>query len=158
MKQTVKLDSLDRRILEQLQRDASLSNAELAERVGSTSPSCWRRVRQLEEAGVLKETVRLADAQLLGQTVNVLCHVRMRDYSAECIERLEDFVERNDRIMECYSISGDWDYLMRIVATDVSDYEHFLLRVMLKHPSIASASSHFALSVTKYRTALPVLD
>lgn len=158
MKQSVKLDSLDRRLLTLLQRDASLSNAELAERVGSTSPSCWRRIRQLEEAGVLKETVRLADAKLLDQTVNVLCQVRIRDYSAECIERLEDFVERTDRIMECYSMSGDWDYLMRIVATDVSDYEQFLRRIMLKHPSIASASSHFALSVTKHRTALPVPD
>lgn len=158
MKESVKLDPLDRRILAQLQRDASLSNAELAERVGSTSPSCWRRIRQLEDAGVLKETVRLADAKLLGQSVNVLCQVRMRDYSAECIERFEDFVQRSERIMECYSISGDWDYLMRIVASDVAGYEHFLMRIMLKHPSIASASSHFALSVTKYQTALPVDD
>lgn len=158
MKESVKLDPLDRRILAQLQRDASLSNAELAERVGSTSPSCWRRIRQLEDAGVLKETVRLADPKLLGQSVNVLCQVRMRDYSAECIERFEDFVERSERIMECYSISGDWDYLMRIVASDVAGYEHFLMRVMLKHPSIASASSHFALSITKYQTALPVDD
>jgi Lrp/AsnC family transcriptional regulator len=158
MKENVKLDQLDRRILAQLQRDASLSNAELAERVGSTSPSCWRRIRQLEEAGVLKETVRLADARLLGQSVNVLCQVRMRDYSAECIERFEDFVQRSERIMECYSISGDWDYLMRIVASDVAGYEHFLMRILLKHPSIASASSHFALSITKYQTALPVND
>lgn len=158
MRENVKLDQLDRRILAQLQRDASLSNAELAERVGSTSPSCWRRIRQLEEAGVLKETVRLADPKLLGQSVNVLCQVRMRDYSAECIERFEDFVQRSQRIMECYSISGDWDYLMRIVASDVAGYEHFLMRVLLKHPSIASASSHFALSITKYQTALPVDD
>lgn len=158
MKENVKLDQLDRRILAQLQRDASLSNAELAERVGSTSPSCWRRIRQLEDAGVLKETVRLADAKLLGQSVNVLCQVRMRDYSAECIERFEDFVQRSERIMECYSISGDWDYLMRIVASDVAGYEHFLMRILLKHPSIASASSHFALSITKYQTALPVND
>lgn len=155
MKECVKLDPLDRRILAQLQRDASLSNAELAERVGSTSPSCWRRIRQLEEAGVLKETVRLADPKLLGQSVNVLCHVRMRDYSAECIERFDELVQRSEQIMECYSISGDWDYLMRIVASDVAGYEHFLMRVLLKHPSVAAASSHFALSITKYQTALP---
>ncbi|MGN6356499.1 MAG: Lrp/AsnC family transcriptional regulator [Novosphingobium sp.] len=158
MKKIVKLDALDRRILAQLQRDASLSNAELAERVGSSGPSCWRRIRQLEDAGVLKGAVRLADAELLGQSVNVLCQVRMRDYSAECVERFEELVQRNDRIMECYSISGDWDYLMRIVASDVADYEQFLMRVMLKHPSIAGASSHFALSITKYQTALPVGD
>lgn len=156
MTNIVKLDALDRRILAVLQRDASLSNAELAERVGSTGPSCWRRIRQMEEAGLLKETVRLVDAQRLGRSVIVLCEVRMRDYSAECVEAFEAFVRRNDRIMECYSISGEWDYLMRIVVSDVADYEHFLMRVLLKHPSIAGAYSHFTLSVTKYQTALPV--
>lgn len=156
MNNIVKLDPLDRKILNQLQRDAALSNAELAERVGSTGPSCWRRIRQMEDAGVLKETVRLADARLLGQSVNVLCEVRMRDYSAECIDAFHDFVQREDRVMECYSTSGEWDYLMRIVASDVSDYEHFLMRVLLKHPSVSGASSHFALSIVKYKTALPV--
>ena len=157
MEKSVIVDALDRRILVQLQRDASISNAELAERVGSTGPSVWRRIRQMENAGLLGATVRLADAVRLGQTVNVLCHVRMRDYSAECIQQLEDFILRTERILECYSMSGEWDYVMRIVASDVSDYEQFLMRVMLKHNSIAAASSNFALSMTKYTTALPVL-
>ncbi|MBB4857978.1 Lrp/AsnC family transcriptional regulator [Novosphingobium chloroacetimidivorans] len=157
MQKLVNLDLLDRRILVQLQRDASLSNAELAERVGSTGPSVWRRIRQMEDAGVLGATVRLANAASLGQTVNVLCHVRMRDYSAECIEQLESFIRQTERILECYSMSGEWDYVMRIVASDVSDYEQFLMRVMLKHSSIAAASSNFALSVTKYTSAFPVV-
>lgn len=152
----VKLDALDRRILGQLQQDASMSNGELAERVGSTGPSCWRRIRQMEDAGILKQTVRLADARKLGQTVNVLCEVRMRDYSAECVEAFDELVQREDRIMECYSMSGEWDYLMRVVASDVTDYETFLIKILLKHPSVSSASSHFALSITKYKTALPV--
>lgn len=157
MKKVVILDPLDRRILAQLQRDASLSNAELAERVGSTGPSCWRRIRQLEDAGILKEAVRLADAPALGYGVNAFCEVRLRDYSAECIDRFHDFVDRNERIMECYSMSGEWDYLMRVVALDVADYERFLMQEMLKHPSVASASSHFALRVAKYQTAVPVV-
>jgi len=152
----IALDPLDRRIVAELQRDASLSNADLAERVGSTAPSCWRRIRQLEEAGVLRDTVRLADPQLLGQGVNVLCHVRMRNYEAENVVPFEAFVRSEPKIMECYSMSGEWDYLMRVVASDVSDYEHFLMQVLLKHPSVGGASSHFALSVTKYQTALPV--
>lgn len=156
MKNIVKLDLLDRKILDQLQRNAALSNADLAERVGSTGPSCWRRIRQMEDAGVLKETVRLADAHLLGQSVNVFCEVRMRDYSAESVDAFHAFVQREDRVMECYSMSGEWDYLMRIVASDVSDYEHFLMRVLLKHPSVSGASSHFALSSVKYQTALPI--
>jgi Lrp/AsnC family transcriptional regulator len=152
----IALDPLDRRIVAELQKDASLSNADLAERVGSTAPSCWRRIRQLEEAGVLRDTVRLADPNLLGQGVNVLCYVRMRNYEAENIAPFEAFVRSEPKIMECYSMSGEWDYLMRVVASDVSDYEHFLMQVLLKHPSVGAASSHFALSVTKYQTALPV--
>lgn len=156
MRNLVKLDALDRKILNLLQRDAGLSNAEVAERVGSTGPSCWRRIRQMEEAGVLKETVRLADAGSLGQSVNVFCEVRMRDYAAESVAAFHEFVRREDRIMECYSMSGEWDFLMRLVATDVSDYEYFLMRVLLKHPSVSCASSHFALSSVKYQTALPI--
>ncbi|HEX7853123.1 MAG TPA: Lrp/AsnC family transcriptional regulator [Sphingobium sp.] len=152
----VDLDPLDRRIVAELQKDASLSNADLAERVGSTAPSCWRRIRQLEQAGVLRETVRLADPKLLGQGVNVLCDVRMKSHEAGNVEAFEAFVRAEPKIMECYSMSGEWDYLMRVVASDVSDYEHFLMRVLLKHPSVGAASSHFALSVTKYQTALPI--
>jgi Lrp/AsnC family transcriptional regulator len=158
MNDIITLDALDRKILAELQRNASLSNAELAERVGSTGPSCWRRIRRLEDSGVLKVAVRLADARLLGQSVTVLCEVRMRDYSAECIEAFNAFVQREARIMECYSMSGEWDFLMRIVASDVSDYDRFLMRVLLTHPSVGGASSHFALSVMKYETALPVAD
>lgn len=156
MTKSVKLDALDRRIVMALQQDASLSNAELAERVGSTGPSCWRRIKLLEEAGVLGRTVRLADQRLLGQSVNMLCNVRMRTFEADSIATFESFVETEERILECFSMSGDWDYLLRVIASDVSDYETFLMRRLLKHPSVASASSHLALRVTKYQTAIPV--
>jgi len=154
MKQSVILDALDRRIIDQLQIDASLSNAELAERVGSTAPSCWRRIRAMEQQGILKQTVRLADAEKLGYPVNVLCNVRMRDYVRETVAAFEAFVQDQRRIMECYTISGDWDYLIRVVAADVSEYETFLMRTLLGHPSVGGASSHFALSVKKYTTAI----
>lgn len=150
------LGALDRRIVAALQVDASISNAELAERVGSTGPSCWRRIRQLEDAGVLKETVRLADPNVLGYGVTVFCEVRMRDYSSACVDGFHAFVASNARIMECYSMSGEWDYLLRVVALDVADYETFLMQDMLKHPSVAHAASHFALKTIKYQTALPV--
>jgi DNA-binding Lrp family transcriptional regulator len=156
MKNSVTLDSLDRRILAALQADASLSNAELAERVGSTGPSCWRRIRLLEEAGVLKPPIRLVDPALLGLGVNVLCDVRMRDHAADTVEAFDAFVRDQPQVMECFSITGDWDYLLRIVAADVADYEHFLMRVLLRHASVSNASSRFALSMTKYQTALPV--
>lgn len=156
MNKSVTLDPLDRRIVAELQKDASLSNADLAEKVGSTGPSCWRRIKALEDQGVLKPAIRLADPEKLGHAVNVLCSVRMKSHTSENIDAFHAFVHAHPQVMECYLMSGEWDYLMRIVASDVSDYEHFLMRTLLKHPSVAGASSHFALSVTKYTTALPV--
>lgn len=150
------LDGVDRRILEQLQANAQLSNAELAELVGSSAASCWRRVKALEAAGVLGPAVRLLNPDALGRSVNVLCNVRVRSHARESRSAFEEFVRERREIMECYSMSGDWDYLLRIVAVDVADYERFLMRVLLEHPSVGGASSHFALSQTKYTTALPI--
>ena len=152
------MDAIDRRIITELQRDATLSHAELAQRVGSSPASVWRRIKALESAGILLGSVRLVDADRLGQCVNIFCEVRLRDYSTDCVAAFEQLVEDESKIIECFSISGDWDYLMRVVAADVSDYERFLVRILLKHRSVRSASSHFALSVTKYKTALPVPD
>ena len=152
----MQIDQIDRKILQQLQRDASLSNAELGERVGSSAASCWRRTRNLEAAGLLGPTVRLLNAEVLGRSVNVLCNVRMRSHARDVRSVFEDFVRERPEVMECYSMSGDWDYQLRVVAADVADYERFLMRVLLEHPAVGGASSHFALSQTKYTTALPV--
>lgn len=156
MKSDYQPDAVDRRILEQLQVDATLSNAELAERVGSSAASCWRRVRNLEEKGVLGPAVRLLNAAAIDRKVNILCNVRVRSHARDVRGAFEDFVRQRREIMECYSMSGEWDYLLRVVAQDVADYEHFLMRVLLEHPSVGNASSHFALSLTKYTTALPI--
>jgi len=152
----MQFDAIDRRILEQLQANALLSNAELAERVNSSAASCWRRVKALEAAGVLGPAVRLLNPEALGASVNVLCNVRVRSHARESRSAFEDFVRARREIIECYSMSGEWDYLLRIVAADVADYERFLMRVLLDHPSVGGASSHFALSQTKYTTALPI--
>ena len=152
----MKLDAIDRRILDQLQGDALLSNAELAGRINSSPASCWRRVKALEAAGVLGPAVRLLNPEMLERSVNVLCNVRVRSHERDVRSAFEQFVRERREIMECYSMSGDWDYLLRVVARDVADYERFLMRVLLDHPSVGGASSHFALSQTKYTTALPI--
>lgn len=155
MKQTAHLDDVDRRILRVLQQDANLSHTALAERVGVSAASCWRRIRSLEDASVLRNQVRLVDPEAVGRGVNVLCHVRMKAHERENRTRFEDFVTSHREIMECYSMSGEWDYLLRVVVSSVADYERFLMRELLSHPSVATASSHFALSQVKYTTALP---
>ncbi|MGA1854039.1 MULTISPECIES: Lrp/AsnC family transcriptional regulator [Sphingobium] len=156
MKSNVHLDGVDRRILSELQKNADLSHAELAERVGSSTASCWRRIKSLEAAGILAATVRLVDPQKVNCGVNVICNLRVRDHGRDTRAAFEDFIRSRPEVMECFSMSGDWDYLLRVVASGVADYEHFLMHVLLDHPSVGGASSHFALSLTKYTTAVPV--
>jgi Lrp/AsnC family transcriptional regulator len=98
----------------------------------------------------------MVDASKIGCGVNVLCNVRARSHAVEARTNFEEFVLERPEILECFSMSGDWDYLLRIVARDVASYESFLMRTLLNHPNVASASSHFALSVTKYTTAIPI--
>ncbi|HEY0086307.1 MAG TPA: Lrp/AsnC family transcriptional regulator [Allosphingosinicella sp.] len=156
MKESDQLDGVDQRIVRELQRDASLSHAALAERVGASSASVWRRVRALETAGVLGKTVRLASAEKLGRDVNVLCQVRMTRQSIEARADFEAFIQSREEIVECYAMSGEWDYLLRIAVKDVADYDRFVMRGVLAHPSVANAASNFALRQVKYTTEIPV--
>ncbi|WP_375195434.1 Lrp/AsnC family transcriptional regulator [Sphingobium sp.] len=156
MKQDGQIDAIDRKIIAALQEDATLSHADLAERVGASSASCWRRIKALESAGVLVGTVRLVDPEKVGRGVNVLCNIRMRSHAQEARRAFEQFVDGRPEIVECFSMSGEWDYLLRVVVADVADYNRFLMMTLLGHPSVSGAASHFALSMTKFTTALPV--
>ena len=150
------LDETDRRILRLLQADASLSHAAIAERVGASATSCWRRIRMLEEAGVLTNSVRLVNPARIGRGVSVMLQVRLKSHASAVREDFEGFVTRRPEIMECYSMSGEWDYHLRIVVAGVEDYQAFLMNHMLNHPNVATTASHFALGSIKYVTALPV--
>ena len=156
MKQDVDLDRVDRKILALVQRDATLSHAEIAERVGASSASCWRRIKAMEAAGYLIGSVRLVDPNRVGRGVTVICNVRAKDFSPAASQAFEEFVRDSPEVVECYSMSGDWDFLLRIVASDVADYNSFLMDKLLRHPTVAGASSHFALETLKYTTELPV--
>lgn len=150
------IDAIDRRIIAELQADGTITHNELSERVGASSASCWRRIKVLEADGILTRTVRLVDPDKVGRGVNVLCNVRMRSHVEGTRGSFERFVQTRPEIIECFSMSGDWDYLMRIVVADVADYNRFLMDVLLAHDAVAGASSHFALALTKYTTQLPV--
>lgn len=150
------LDSLDRRILRVLQRDAAISHADLAAEVAASPASCWRRIKALEAAGVLGPAVRLLDPVKIGRGLDAICQVRMKSHSAEMRAGFEAFVQDHPEVMDCYSMSGEWDYLLRVAVADVRDYERFLMQELLNHPAVASSSSHFALSRVKYSTAMPV--
>ena len=156
MKLSDHFDQVDRRILVLVQNDATLSHAELAEQVGASTASCWRRIKALEARGVLGRTVRLVDPERIGRGVNVMCNIRMRSHTHDARQAFESFVDGWPEVVECFSMSGEWDYLLRIVVADVADYNRFLMQTLLGHPSVAGGSSHFVLSVAKYTTALPV--
>lgn len=156
MEHPFQLDATDRRIVRALQRDASLSQAALAEAVGASAASVWRRVRNLEREGVLGPTVRLADPARLGRAVNVLCQVRMHRQTVADREEFESFIQAREEIVECYAMSGEWDYLLRIAVRDVADYDRFIRQGVLAHPSVANAASNFALRQVKYTTEIPV--
>jgi Lrp/AsnC family transcriptional regulator len=156
MKDAVRLDDIDRRLLRALQQDASLSNSALAERVGASQASCWRRIKALEEVGVLRGAVHLVDPERVGRGVSVMLQVRMKSHELAQREDFERFIASRPEVMECYSMSGEWDYLLRIVAEGVSDYERFLMRDLLAHPNVDTSASAFALKEVKYTTAIPV--
>ena len=150
------LDEIDRRLLRALQDDASLSHAALADIVGASPASCWRRIKALEQAGVLKAQVHLVDPTLVGRGVSVMLQVRLKSHAPPERSDFEAFLRGRPEILECHSMSGEWDYLMRIVVEGVADYESFLMHRLLNHPNVASCTSHFALSQVKYTTAIPV--
>ncbi|WP_028745094.1 Lrp/AsnC family transcriptional regulator [Rhizobium mesoamericanum] len=150
------IDNVDRKILRLLQREGDLSHAALAERVGASSASCWRRIKALEAAGMLGPTVRLVSPEAVGRGLTVFCQVRMKAHDSVARSDFERFVESHEEVLECYSMSGDWDYLLRVAVADVQDYERLLMQGILTHQAVATSSSHFALKRVKYSTSVPV--
>lgn len=153
---SIQLDAIDKKILKVLQRRGDISHAALAEEVGASSASCWRRIKALEEAGVLGPTVRLLDPDRIGRGLNVFCQVRMKSHDPGARRDFERFVQTHEEVLECYSMSGEWDYLIRVVVKDVRDYEQLLMQAILTHEGVANSSSHFALKSVKYTTELPL--
>ncbi|MCA1371024.1 Lrp/AsnC family transcriptional regulator [Bradyrhizobium sp. BRP14] len=149
------LDQVDKAILRVLQQEGNISQAQLAEKVGASAASCWRRINKLEEAGILGKTVRLVDPEAIGKGLNVFCQVRMKSHDPVARHDFELFINGHAEVLECYSMSGEWDYLIRAVVGDVREYEALLMRGILTHEAVLTSSSHFALKAVKYTTALP---
>ncbi len=152
----VELDRTDLRILDALQRDSGLSAAELAERVGLAVTTCWRRVKRLEESGVIRGRVALLDRERLGLGVTVFAHVKLAAHGRDNLARFAEAVRRFPEVLECYTTTGDWDFLLRIVARDIKGYEAFFLDHLSKTPGVQSVSSSIAMTTFKETTQLPL--
>ena len=150
------LDAIDRKILALLQENARLSNVELADAVGLSPSPCLRRVRELEHAGVIRRYVTLLDPARVGLPVSIFVNVTLERQVEQALERFEAAILKRPEVMECYLMTGDADYLLRVVTADLSAYERFLMDHLTRVPGVSSIKSSFALKQVKYRTALPV--
>ena len=150
------LDEIDRKILEVLQDDARISNVDLAGRVGLSPSPCLRRVRDLEERGVVRRYVALLDPVAVGLGVSVFVQVSLERQAERGLDAFEKYVLDRPEVLECYLMTGDADYLLRVVVPDVSAFERFLLDHLTRIPGVASVKSSFALKQVKYRTSLPL--
>lgn len=152
----MKLSRSDRLLLQQLQSDTTTSQTRLAESAGLSRTSCWRRVREFEEAGVIERQVALLNPRKLGFQIQVLLSVAMVEHTDENRDSFEEHVQSLPEVMECYSVSGERDYVLHVMTKDMDTYNHFINARILRHPAVRSASSTFALRRVKYTTALPL--
>ena len=154
----LKLDKFDKSILSLIQHSGRITNQRMADQVSLSPAPCLRRVDKLESAGIIRQYVALTDREKLGLSVLVYIHISLNDHHADTVESFNRFVDQSESILECYSVSGEYDYLIRVVASDVSALEAFIMEQLLQTNTVRSANTSFVLNEKKYTTALPIAD
>lgn len=150
------LDAADRRILGQLQKDSKMTNVELSGRVGLSPSPCLARVKQMEREGVIRGYVALVDPEALGMTINVFIQVTLEKQVERALQTFEQKMNSFPEVMECYLMSGDSDYLVRLIVPDIPALERFIVKELATIPGVSNIRSSFALKQVKYKTALPI--
>ena len=153
---TVKLDAYERRILEILQHDCSISISELAARVGLSASPCWRRVDRLEKEGLITRRVALVDRRQLGLNAQVFAQVKLNAQGRANLDEFSSAIRGFPEVLECYVLMGPVDFLIRVVAKDIEHYERFFFDKLSRLPGVHEVNSTIALSEIKFTTALPV--
>ena len=151
-----KIDAIDRRILDRLQDNARISNVELAREVGLSPSPCLRRVRDLEESGVIRRYAALVEPTRVGLGINVYVQITLEKQAEEALELFEEAIVKRPEVMECNLITGDADYLLRVAVADLEDFEKFLRDHLTRIPMVGSIKSSFVLKEVSSRTALPL--
>ena len=151
-----RIDTIDRKILALLQQDAHMTMEKLSEAVGLSPSPCARRVRNLEAAGVIKRYVAVVDQDKAGLPVSVFASIKLERQREDELDRFAKAIARWPEIVECYLMTGQRDYLLRVVVKDLPAYEAFLKRTLTRLDGVASIESSFALSQVKHAQALPV--
>ena len=151
----IALDTIDRRILASLQSDATLSIADLAERVGLSQTPCWKRIKRLEGAGVIAGRVALLDRMQLGVGTTVFVSVRTSQHDEDWLIQFAEAIRAIPEVTEFYRMSGDVDYLLKIVCRDIADYDR-IYKAMIRAAKLSDVSSSFAMEQIKYTTEVPI--
>ena len=149
------MDAIDRKIIAALQADASLSVAEIGQRVGLSSTPCWKRIQRLEADGVITKRVALVDQEKIGLGITVFVSIETSDHSQEWLARFAATVSAMPEVMEFYRMAGDVDYMLRVVAADMAAYDKFYKQLIATVP-LKNVTSRFAMEKIKQTTALPV--
>jgi Lrp/AsnC family transcriptional regulator, leucine-responsive regulatory protein len=150
------LDDFDKRLLRLLQHDARLSTQDLADRAGLSTSPAWRRVKRLEQDGLIRTHVAMLDPRKLGLHAVAYVHVSLLDHAEATIGRFDAFVQAHDQVVECASITGSNDYVLKVFAKDPEDLEFFIMRKLLALGVVRSSTTNFVLRQTKYTTELPI--
>jgi Lrp/AsnC family transcriptional regulator len=151
----MKLDRYDHRILQQLQADDDIAAAELAEQIGLSTNACWRRIKRLEESGVIRRRVALLDEHALGLKLTVFVSVKTNEHNDQWLEKFARGIKDIPEVVEFYRMSGDTDYSLKIVAQDIDDYDRVYKKLISVAP-MHDVSSSFAMERIKSSTALPL--
>ena len=152
----MEFDAIDLRILRELQGDGSLSNVELARRVGLSPSPCLARVKALQAGGVIRQGVALLDAKALGLNLNVFISISLKQQTRAALEAFEAKVCARDEVLECYLMTGDADYLIRVALPDMAALERFVLEQLSPMKEVEKIRSSFAMKQVRYKTALPL--
>ena len=150
------LDAIDMKILELMQRDASLSTAELAERVGLSQSPCWRRIQRMREEGYIKAQVVIVDREKLGFKMQIFAQVKMTTLSDEDRAKFHKAINDIPEILECYTVFGEMDAMLKLLAPDVIWYQDFIFSTLLKLPGVVDVRSIVTLTESKSTTAIPM--
>lgn len=149
------LDNTDRAILSLLQQNAETPVADIAEKVGLTVTPCWRRIQKLEDRGIISRRVALLQARLLGLTMTVFVQVKAGKHDGKWLAAFAKHAASFDEVVECYRMSGEYDYLLKVLVTDMDCFDHFYKR-LVNGIEFSDVTSSFAMEQIKYTTAVPL--
>ncbi len=152
----LKMDQIDFKILRELQDNGRLSNHDLAKRIGLSSSPCWRRVKRLEDEGIVDHYAAILNAEKSGFHLIAFAHVMLEKHQMETLVQFDEAIHQRPEVQEYYSMSGDYDFLMKVIARNIKEYEEFQTGFLMRLPVVRSVSTSFVLKQKKHTTRLPL--